>query len=106
MRAFRRHFILLRYFVGMTSINCDDPGWRRDIDEECLGFRVVDRPTGTARNLDFGHSLPAPHIDDRCSIRIRNSSVAHICNDQKTATIVECYAIRFDADADLETVAF
>jgi hypothetical protein len=104
MWAFGRHLIFLRYFGRVTSINCHDLGWRSDIDEECIECRVVNRPTGTTGYFDFGNSLVAPNVHYGRGVGIRNGRIADVGNDQKTAIGVECDAIRFDANANLESV--
>src|SRR6516162_1637486 len=103
MRSFCRYLIFLRYLGRISSINCDDLCRRRDIDEECFECRVVECPTGTTRYSDFSDSRPALKVNDRYCKRIRNSGIANVGNDQKTATRVECDAVRLDANADLES---
>src|SRR5712671_4906572 len=54
VRSRRRNLVLFRDPGRITRIDGDDPRRGCDIDEEHLARRVVDGPTRTIRNLDFG----------------------------------------------------
>jgi len=105
MGSFGWYHIFFRYFVWITCINCHNPGRGRDIDEEYFGRRIVNRPTGATRHLDFGDALLASEIDDRRGLRIRNGRIADIGDHQKTALGVEGDTVRPYANANLQGVA-
>src|SRR5262249_35257877 len=78
MGSFGWHHVFLRYFYRLTGINCHDQCRRRDIDEERLDRRVVNRPSGATRHFDFGDALLTPNIDDGRGMRIRNGRIPNV----------------------------